>query len=68
MYLCVYQSKGKQKTMKSVDFWTNGILGEAVLFPVRYMCLGSICGCAFTWHYDHKCCVVISKQTLQQSY
>ena len=38
--------------MNSVDFWTNGILGEAVLFPVWYMCLGSICSCAYTWHYD----------------
>ena len=38
--------------MSSVDFWTNGILGEAVLLPVRYMCLGSICSCAYTWHYD----------------
>ena len=22
------------------------------MFPVRYMCLGSVCSCAYTWHYD----------------
>ena len=44
--------KRQTKTMNSIDCWTNGILGEAVLFPVRYMCLGSICSCVFTWHYD----------------
>ena len=43
--------KRRTKTMNSVDFWTNGILGEAVLFPSRYMCLGGIRSCSFTCHY-----------------
>ena len=39
--------KRQTKTMNSVDVWTSGILGEAVLFPSRNICLGGICSCAF---------------------
>ena len=63
--MCLPIKKQTSKTLNNVDLLTSGIIGEAVLFPGRNMCLGGICSCAFTWHYgsEYRNERVLARQT-----